>query len=62
MVNKPGGIRISSRLDDIISQMMKGGFEKAGTVNDDGGKDKENGHDQITNIVNTQPANVLTYP
>jgi hypothetical protein len=36
MENKPGGIRISRRLDNIISQMMKGGFKKAGTVNDDG--------------------------
>ena len=62
MVNKPGGIRIFHRPDDIISQMMKGGFEKGVTVNGDGGKDKENGRDQIIKIVNTQPTNVLIYP
>ena len=62
MENKPGGIRIFRQPDDIISKVMKGGLEKAVTVNGDGGKDKENGRDQITKIVNTQPANVLTYP
>ncbi len=62
MAKKPSGENISRRPDDIISKVMKGDFEKAEAMNGDGGKDKENGGDEITKIVNTQPDNVLTYP